>query len=586
MNNYDLQKILRNNKYIATLVIIKNDESSKNYLKSINGNEINNKNKVKISNKNKKLEAIKSEKDKKDNDKIYNSLFSIIEDVKESKTFNKNENIVLSHLEGNNSDICNNITLWETLTQKISNVKNQLVFNCNLFTGNNNLDLKSEDLPQEIQIFDDKFSKQDEKLINKLKNIPYFSYRKNFDVIKEEDKNYTSDAGWGCILRVSQMFLAQGIYQLFSFKNLESFANEYISYFYDNNIPKEFLNTFKNNTNKKEDKNNNSFLMIDSLKGCKNSFVDVPFLKIKGLENIVNRCKDKKYITPPFSLRNFSKVQKKINPKGKKMGDWFSNFDVTRIITAINKSMLENGDCDFKILSFEDVIYMEDIMNNCFEEEIQDIDFNGFEIISSSTIQDSYIYYNKDINKDYNSKIYIFNKKRYLLKNKFLIFISKRTGEIDEEFIDEILKIFDIKTNIGIIGGRNSRAFYFIGKCEKNLIFLDPHYVQPTIPLTTLKSNGFHESYRTNNIYYMPINEMSPSFSIGFAIKDMKEFKMFMEKIISCDYFIDESSKNSFGNKKNYIFKVKSFHFPFIIGKESNQDISNHVKIIDNYLKK
>ena len=167
-----------------------------------------------------------------------------------------------------------------------------------------------------------------------------------------------------------------------------------------------------------------------------------------------------------------------------------------------------------------------------------------------------------------------------------MVFISIRTGDIDDDIIDEILKIFDIETNIGIIGGRNSRAFYFIGKCEKNLIFLDPHYVQPTIPLTSFKTVGFNNSYRTNNIYYMPINEMSPSFSIGFAIKDMASFKKFMKKIKSSDYFIDESSTNGLGDKISYIFRVKRFHYPNIIGKESNQDISNHVKINENYFKK
>ena len=527
------------------------------------------------------------EKNKLDPDKSYDSLFSIIDEIKVSKNFNKNEIINISHLEGTNSDVFNSITLWEAITHKISNVKNQLIFNCNIFTGNNNLNLKSEDLPKEIQIFDEKFSKQDEKLINKLKNIPYFSYRKDFDAIKEEHKNYTSDAGWGCILRVSQMFLAQGIYQLFSFDKLESFINEYISYFYDNKIPKEFLNNSQNNENKnKKEDSINSFLVINSIQESKNSFVDISYLKLNGLENLANRCKDKKFITPPFSLRNFSKVQKKLSPNGKKMGEWFSNFDVCRLITAINKSMFEKGDCDFKIISFEDIIYIEDIMSNCFEQEVQEIEFDGFEIVDSTSLQKSQEFYNEKFNDDYNSNIYVFNKKRYLLKNKFLVFISIRTGDIDDDIIDEILKIFDIETNIGIIGGRNSRAFYFIGKCEKNLIFLDPHYVQPTIPLTSFKTIGFNNSYRTNNIYYMPINEMSPSFSIGFAIKDMASFKKFMKKIKSSDYFIDESSTNGLGDKISYIFRVKSFHYPNIIGKESNQDISNHVKINENYFKK
>ena len=162
------------------------------------------------------------------------------------------------------------------------------------------------------------------------------------------------------------------------------------------------------------------------------------------------------------------------------------------------------------------------------------------------------------------------------------MFISVFQGYVDDELKEEILKIFDIKTNIGIIGGSNTRAYYFIGKCNTNLLFLDPHYVQPTIPLTKFGTDSIHESYRPNNIFYMPINDISPSFSIGFAIKDMESFKMFMEKMNSFDYFIDQK-KNKFGDKDNYIFSVKNFKYPIKEGKDSNQDISQHVKIIDNF---
>ena len=106
------------------------------------------------------------------------------------------------------------ISIWEAIKQQISNVKNHIVFNFNIFSGNNNLDLKNEKLPKQIQIFDQKFSKQDDNLLNILKNIPWFSYRKNFNQIKDKDEIYTSDAGWGCMIRASQMILAQGIYKL------------------------------------------------------------------------------------------------------------------------------------------------------------------------------------------------------------------------------------------------------------------------------------------------------------------------------------------------------------------------------------
>jgi len=112
------------------------------------------------------------------------------------------------------------------------------------------------------------------------------------------------------------------------------------------------------------------------------------------------------------------------------------------------------------------------------------------------------------------------------------MFVSVRYGlySIDEGMINEVLKIFDIPTNIGFIGGKRSRAFYFIGKSAKNLIFLDPHYIQEAISLKKLGTNYIIESYIPNDIYYMPIKDLSPSFTIGFAIKDMKNFKNLIKK--------------------------------------------------------
>ena len=199
-----------------------------------------------------------------------------------------------------------------------------------------------------------------------------------------------------------------------------------------------------------------------------------------------------------------------------------------------------------------------------------------------SNIQKKDILFEEKINKNYKSKIYVFDDKRYKLKHKFLLFISVRHGlyTLDDELYDEVLKIFDIKTNIGLIGGKSSRAFYFIGRCGKNFLFLDPHYVQPTIPLNMFGTDSLHESYRPYNIYYMPINEISPAFSIGFAIKDMENFKMFMEKMKSDDYFIDQNIKK----KRNYLFQVKEKHITF---KKTNdnmdQDISKNVQIKENF---
>ena len=551
--------------------------------------------------------------------KSYNSMFSfsIVSKNGDNNLFNSDSDNSLSLYNSNpsdkeirTSDIVNNISIWEAIKQQLSNFKNQIIFNFNIFTGLKNFNLNSQDLPEKIHIFDEKYSKQDEKLINLLKNIPWFSYRKDFYQIKEKDVIYTSDAGWGCMLRASQMILSQGLCKLFSIKDLPTFINEYFSYFYDNKIPVKLLSKSKievdnsksesftkkeeKRIDKKDDVYNDFLIVNDSSKESRNSFVEISMELIKGLEHMTDRNKNQNYITSPYSIRNYVKKQKEISPNGKKVGQWFSNYDVIKLITKINEEMFSNGDCDFKVINFDEgTVYIEDIIKECFEEEEEekenenkDEDSKGFEVVSMSNIQKKDILFEEHINKNYKSKLFIANDKRYKLKHKFLLFISVRHGlyNLDEEIYDDVLKIFDINSNIGLIGGKSSRAFYFIGRCGKNLLFLDPHYVQPTIPLTLFGTDSLPESYRPNNIYYMPINELSPSFSIGFAIKDMKNFKMFMEKMKSSDYFIDQTIKKNVGPRRTYLFQVKDTHFTYKKNNDNvNQDISKNVKIKDNF---
>jgi hypothetical protein len=215
--------------------------------------------------------------------------------------------------------------------------------------------------------------------------------------------------------------------------------------------------------------------------------------------------------------------------------------------------MNSKKDCDFQVLNFnEGVIYIEDIIKNCFEEYIPNKDAQEFELLTLSNSE-------SDDNFNIDNDRYIYNDKRYQFKKKFIMFISVRHGLylLDEDMYSDVLKIFDIETNIGFIGGKNTRAFYFIGKCENNVIFLDPHYVQDTIPLNKFGTDSVQDTYIPNDIFYMPIKELSPSFTIGFAIKDMKSFKKFMKSLHSQNYF----QKNKFSNK-TLLFLVKNTKYP------------------------
>lgn len=516
----------------------------------------------------------------------YKSMFSIISKDDEKEDEKEDENESAEYINKNNykldksnnsndlrRDSCisqisnissgNNKTLsfWQMVKLKLNDIKNHLIFNYNIFSTQNTLVDISQTLSKEIQIFDIKYLKQEE-LLNKLKNIPWFSYRENFEQIKEDENIvYTSDAGWGCMFRASQMILAQGLFKLYNLKNLYEFINQFFAYFYDNKIPIKFMckpQKEKQEKNNKEENNKNIFESFEIIEKENKlfdlSFIDLSSEMIHGLENMSERKSNSEYIIPPFSIRNLIKFEKYSNKFGKKLGEWFSNYDTIRLICTINKRMNSHKDCNFKVLNFnEGVIKINEIINNCLEEFEEDKDLSDFEILSLSSIECADI-----VNNNLENDKYIFNKKKYIFKHKFILFVSVRHGlyTLEEDYYDEVLKVFDIETNIGMIGGKNTRAFYFIGKCGNNLIFLDPHYVQQTLTLKQIGTIDVQDTYIPNDIFYMNVEELSPSFSIGFAVNDMKNFKKLMKKLTSKDYFITKDKRNI---NNIYLFEVKDF---------------------------
>ena len=516
----------------------------------------------------------------------YKSMFSIISKDDEKEDEKEDENESAEYINKNNykldksnnindlrRDSCisqisnissgNNKTLsfWQMVKLKLNDIKNHLIFNYNIFSTQNTLVDISQTLSKEIQIFDIKYLKQEE-LLNKLKNIPWFSYRENFEQIKDDENIvYTSDAGWGCMFRASQMILAQGLFKLYNLKNLYEFINQFFAYFYDNKIPIKFMckpQKEKQEKNNKEENNKNIFESFEIIEKENKlfdlSFIDLSSEMIHGLENMSERKSNSEYIIPPFSIRNLIKFEKYSNKFGKKLGEWFSNYDTIRLICTINKRMNSHKDCNFKVLNFnEGVIKINEIINNCLEEFEEDKDLSDFEILSLSSIECADI-----VNNNLENDKYIFNKKKYIFKHNFILFVSVRHGlyTLEEDYYDEVLKVFDIETNIGMIGGKNTRAFYFIGKCGNNLIFLDPHYVQQTLTLKQIGTIDVQDTYIPNDIFYMNVEELSPSFSIGFAVNDMKNFKKLMKKLTSKDYFITKDKRNI---NNIYLFEVKDF---------------------------
>ena len=126
-----------------------------------------------------------------------------------------------------------------------------------------------------------------------------------------------------------------------------------------------------------------------------------------------------------------------------------------------------------------------------------------------------------------------------------------------------IKDIFACKQCIGIIGGKNNCAYYFIGKSYNgNLLYLDPHTTFEAVNVLT--EDSLINNYLVKDIHELSINSMTSAFTAGFMFRNMSEFKELAE-------FLDAYSKG----RKNPCF---SFTFEDIAASIKNEDFQELIK--------
>ena len=486
----------------------------------------------------------------------YNSIFNYQELEENKLNFN------------NNKDKKKNQTgIWAYIKNQIINKKNILIFN--IFYGQKKINTTEF---KEMHIFNECYKEQSIQLYDRLYNLIWFSYRTNFENYEINNENIITDAGWGCMIRTGQMIIAQAIQKLFNVKNLEDFISKFIFLFLDNEIDSEYLCQIENDNGKKS-------LSFNSFVKFGNEFI------IHGFEEIINKNPNLNKIYPPFSLKTILTIPSKVK---KNPGEWFSNYDIIDKFYQINRfyhPFNYFSDKKVEIFNFSDAIIIEKIIKKCFEECECNCISNSYVKISSQ-IYESFHEFQVVSRKEEDNKCHCFDNtikirdKNYKFKKMFIIFVSARHGlnQIDDSMKDKILNFFNYKNNIGFIGGKTSKAYYFIGNCENNLIFLDPHNVQNSISINDIFVGNGSSSYKPNDVFYMNINELSPSFTFGFAIKNLYEFEEFI---------------NNFGitieSSYSFIHEIKidhGFGELFFVRYDEKKNINNPVENIIFYKRK
>ena len=96
-----------------------------------------------------------------------------------------------------------------------------------------------------------------------------------------------------------------------------------------------------------------------------------------------------------------------------------------------------------------------------------------------------------------------------------LLLVPLRLGldRLNEEYVPSLRALLGMPQSVGMIGGRPRRSYYFLGCQGERVLYLDPHEVQPALRADApqLPSCHFAQPPRT-----MPMREIDPSLALGF----------------------------------------------------------------------
>ena len=145
-------------------------------------------------------------------------------------------------------------------------------------------------------------------------------------------------------------------------------------------------------------------------------------------------------IDRPFSFQNIALTG--LTNYKYDVGDWICPSVAVSILADLNKK-LEPSLLNIRVFS-EGIVYLDKLYNDFFD---------GFCMLDTQSGG---------------------------IEGSLLVFVVCRIGikQIDPMYHEAILDIFNAPCNIGFIGGKPDKAFYFVGTNGDRLLYLDPHFVK------------------------------------------------------------------------------------------------------------
>ncbi|OMJ29456.1 Cysteine protease ATG4A, partial [Smittium culicis] len=266
-----------------------------------------------------------------------------------------------------------------------------------------------------------------------VKSRFYFQYRKNYKNIASS--KISSDIGWGCVHRSSQMLLSEAFMRVLPIRHPSALGGAF-----SRSFPPQFSDPKPS-----------------------------PYLSSLWYQRILEWFTDEDYTSSNdslkessgfYSLHSFSRAGLIFN---KQVGDWFSPGTAANVIKILAQA--HGQECPLSV-------YV------CNDQLIIDSDFRKK---AKSKIN--------DITKLYNSKLENSSNQNSWVPALLLVPVRLGIEKVNPVYYNKIKKLFKNPYSLGFVGGSPGKSFFFIGSQDNNLLYLDPHFAKPYVSLDEYKKN-------------------------------------------------------------------------------------------------
>ncbi|KAF8196684.1 hypothetical protein K438DRAFT_1967699 [Mycena galopus ATCC 62051] len=135
-----------------------------------------------------------------------------------------------------------------------------------------------------------------------------------------------------------------------------------------------------------------------------------------------------------------------------------------------------------------------------------------------------------------------------------LLLLGLRLGldGVNPIYHDTIKQLYTFPQSVGIAGGRPSSSLYFVAAQAEGLFYLDPHHSRPAVPLRPPLKTAIEkdmdeateqyyasaysptelQTFHCEKVRKMPLTGLDPSMLVGFLCRDADEWSDFRKRVV------------------------------------------------------